>query len=147
MKFYSIRPLSNSRNQSSGPFYIEQHQYERTAAGQVQRALRLSPEDRELAKVIFFEMLHSPLSMEQEDKQAMEFRAVLCPILKEGIKNHELKGQMEPESLSSLLVSIYFQTVMNWLSFPGQVLDPVAVFMYHFEMVWERIGSSQKGGS
>lgn len=57
----------------------------------------------------------------------------------------ELKGHMSPESLSSLLVSIYFQTVISWLSFPDQVQNPVSIFLDRFEMIREGIGVQQKG--
>ncbi|WP_283772072.1 TetR/AcrR family transcriptional regulator C-terminal domain-containing protein [Paenibacillus sp. J31TS4] len=103
-------------------------------------------DNRDLAKVVYFELFRSQMLMEQEGKQVKAFQAALLPIMKEGIALKELKGHMDPESLSSLLISIYFQTVMNWLSFPDQVQNPVSMFLDQFEMVWEGIGVSKKGG-
>lgn len=102
-------------------------------------------ENRDLVKVVYYELFHSQTIMEQEGNQVKEFQAALVPIIKEGITNHELKGHMNPESLSSLVISIYFQTVMNWLSFPDQVQNPVSMFLDQFEMVWEGIGVDKKG--
>lgn len=74
--------------------------------------------NRDLAKVFYFELFHSPVLMEQEGKQVKDFQAALIPIMEEGMVKKELKGHMKPESLSSLLISVYFQTVISWLSFP-----------------------------
>lgn len=104
-------------------------------------------ENRDLVKVVYFELFHSQMIMEQEGKQVKDFQAALIPIMKEGITINELKGNMNPESLSSLVISIYFQTVMKWLSFPDQVQNPVSIFLDQFEMVWEGIGVSKKGES
>lgn len=102
-------------------------------------------ENRDLVKVVYFELFHSPMLMEQEGKQVKDFQAALIPIMKEGIAKKELKEHMNPEGLSSLVISIYFQTVISWLSFPDQVQNPVSTFLEQFEMVWEGIGVSQKG--
>jgi AcrR family transcriptional regulator len=97
-------------------------------------------ENQELAKVLFFEMLRSPQILEQENGKILEFQNALLPIVKEGIANQEIKGSMDPESLSSLFISIYFQSVINWLASPVKVKDPVSVFTTQFKMVWEGIG-------
>lgn len=101
--------------------------------------------NRDLAKVFYFELFHSPVLMEQEGKKVKDFQAALVPIMEEGMAKKELKGHMKPESLSSLLISVYFQTVISWLSFPDQVENPFSVFLDRFEMIWEGIGVQQKG--
>lgn len=101
--------------------------------------------NRDLAKVFYFELFHSPVLMEQEGKKVKDFQAALVPIMEEGMAKKELNGQMKPESLSSLLISVYFQTVISWLSFPDQVENPLSVFLDGFEMIWEGIGVQQKG--
>lgn len=101
--------------------------------------------NRDLAKVFYFELFHSPVLMEQEGKKVKDFQAALVPIMEEGMAKKELNGHMKPESLSSLLISVYFQTVISWLSFPDQVENPFSVFLDRFEMIWEGIGVQQKG--
>ncbi|MEK4358107.1 hypothetical protein NYE48_13710 [Paenibacillus sp. FSL M7-1455] len=101
--------------------------------------------NRDLAKVFYFELFHSPVLMEQEGKKVKDFQAALVPIMEEGMAKKELNGQMKPESLSSLLISVYFKTVISWLSFPDQVENPLSVFLDGFEMIWEGIGVQQKG--
>jgi AcrR family transcriptional regulator len=102
-------------------------------------------ENRDSVKVVYFELFHSPMIMEQDGKQVKDFQAELVPIMKEGITKNELKAHMNPEILSSLVISIYFQTVINWLSFSDQVQNPVSIFLDQFEMVWEGIGVNKKG--
>lgn len=57
----------------------------------------------------------------------------------------ELIGHMKPESLSPLMIPIYFQTVISCLSFLGQVESPLSVFLDRFELIREGIGVQQKG--
>ncbi|MCJ8011835.1 TetR/AcrR family transcriptional regulator [Paenibacillus sp. KQZ6P-2] len=101
-------------------------------------------ENRDLVKVFFFELIHSQMFMEQEGKQIKDFQTALSPIMKEGIIKNELKSHMNPEKLSFLMISIYFQTVIQWLTFPDQDQDLVSMFFDQFEMIWEGIGVNKE---
>ncbi|MEI0737648.1 hypothetical protein VQ056_14890 [Paenibacillus sp. JTLBN-2024] len=41
--------------------------------------------NRDLAKVVYFELFHSPVLMELEGKQVKDFQAALVPIMEEGM--------------------------------------------------------------
>jgi len=102
--------------------------------------------NRGLVKVMLMELLRSEMMLAQEANQVRRFEQLLVPIMEEAAANKAIKAHLDPAQAASLLVSIYFQTVITWLSFPGSEEDPVNRFMAQLEMVWEGIGRSEYGG-
>lgn len=100
-------------------------------------------ENRNLVKIVMFELIRSQVMLEQESAQIQKFQFALTHVIKEGIERGEMKESVEPTGVADTMVALYFQTVMSWLSLPNdQRQNLLSMFLRHFEILWEGIGNT-----
>ncbi|OPH51169.1 TetR family transcriptional regulator [Paenibacillus ferrarius] len=85
------------------------------------------------------EMMRSMLLMREELNLVKKFQDVLMSILEEAKKSGQLSEHMDCADVASVLIGIYFHSIMIWVSTGEGIQRLETIFRPKFEVVWEGI--------
>ncbi|XOS92285.1 hypothetical protein ACLMAB_29270 [Brevibacillus laterosporus] len=96
-------------------------------------------EHPDLIRLIILELMRSTLHIQEEISVVQRFREAITSMLDDAQKSGQLSEQMITEDVASVLVGVYFNTLMVWLSSDEDVTGIETIFQRQFEVVWQGI--------
>ncbi|MBG9789689.1 TetR/AcrR family transcriptional regulator [Brevibacillus laterosporus] len=96
-------------------------------------------EHPDLIRLIILELMRSTLHIQEEISVVQRFREAITSMLDDAQKSGQLSEQMISEDVASVLVGVYFNTLMVWLSSDEDVTGIETIFQRQFEVVWQGI--------
>ncbi len=96
-------------------------------------------EHPDLIRLIILELMRSTLHIQEEISVVQRFREAITSMLDDAQKSGQLSEQMISEDVASVLVGVYFNTLMVWLSSDEDVTGIETIFQRQFEVVWQGV--------
>ncbi|WP_158638655.1 TetR/AcrR family transcriptional regulator [Metabacillus litoralis] len=94
-------------------------------------------ENSDLLKITLSETIRSALK--DESRNINLFTETLTALMEEAKTNKEINTRFESRVIASVLVGIYFNTLINW-SVSQDISDNIfPIFREQFEMIWEGV--------
>ncbi|WP_226669277.1 TetR/AcrR family transcriptional regulator [Metabacillus litoralis] len=94
-------------------------------------------ENSDLLKITLSETIRSALK--DESRNINLFTETLIALMEEAKTNKEINTRFESRVIASVLVGIYFNTLINW-SVSQDISDNIfPIFREQFEMIWEGV--------
>jgi AcrR family transcriptional regulator len=105
----------------------------------------LSPyaEHSELLKLTLSETLKSALVMQEESSNIKLFQETLSHIINQAKGGGQFQSQWEPDVIASVLVGIYFNTLISWSFIHTQEESITNLFQKQLDVVWGGIEVSR----
>ncbi|WP_088102830.1 TetR/AcrR family transcriptional regulator [Halalkalibacter urbisdiaboli] len=94
-------------------------------------------ENSDLLKLTLSETIRSALK--DESKNIILFKHTLSEMIEEAITNKTLSTRHDSITIASVLVGIYFNTLISWSISEDGSNDIVTIFENQFEVIWEGI--------
>jgi AcrR family transcriptional regulator len=100
-------------------------------------------EHSEIIRLTISEMMRSTLLMEEELQIIQNFQSSLTNLFEQAKQTGQLSTHFASEDVASVLVGIYFNALMVWVSTPQMDTAIMTIFTRHFELVWHGINSRE----
>lgn len=100
-------------------------------------------EHSEIIRLMISEMMRSTLLMGEELQIIQTFQTALTILFEQAQKNGQLSNQFACADVASVIIGIYFNTLMVWASTPQNDTDIEFIFVRQFEVVWQGIRSRE----
>lgn len=98
-------------------------------------------ENSDLLKLTLSETIRSALK--DESKNIELFKESIATLIDEAKTNKSIQTQFDSETIASVLVGIYFNTLIGWTIGQDESAYIAAIFEKQFEVVWEGIEQHQ----
>ncbi|WP_214483901.1 TetR/AcrR family transcriptional regulator [Bacillus sp. SM2101] len=99
-------------------------------------------ENTDLLKLTLSETIRSALK--DETRNIGFFKESLAELLEDAITNDMLPTHFSSKTIASVLIGIYFNTLISWSVNEGQSNDIFTIFQDQFEVVWQGIDGGSK---
>ncbi|CAN7483495.1 TetR/AcrR family transcriptional regulator [Paenibacillus sp. LjRoot153] len=96
-------------------------------------------EHSDLLKLTLSETMKSALLMKEESPNIVIFQQTLCQIINEAKDLHAFQTRWESSIIASVLVGIYFNTLLSWAMIQSQGEDLTVMFHKQMDVIWEGI--------
>lgn len=96
-------------------------------------------EHSDLLKLTLSETMKSALLMKDESPNIVIFQQTLSQIINEAKDLHAFQTRWESSLIASVLVGIYFNTLLSWSLMQSQGEDIVVMFQKQLDVIWEGI--------
>lgn len=93
----------------------------------------------ELFKLTLSETMKSALLMQEESPNIVLFQQSLCKIINDAKDSHGFQTRWESSIIASVLVGIYFHTLLSWAMIQSQGEDLTVMFNKQMDVIWEGI--------
>ncbi|CAN7534986.1 TetR/AcrR family transcriptional regulator [Paenibacillus sp. LjRoot56] len=93
----------------------------------------------ELLKLTLSETMKSALLMKEESPNILIFQQTLCQIINEAKDLHAFQTRWESSIIASVLVGIYFNSLLSWAMIQSQGEDLTVMFNKQMDVIWEGI--------
>ncbi|KGR77184.1 TetR/AcrR family transcriptional regulator [Ureibacillus sinduriensis] len=94
-------------------------------------------ENSDLLKLALSETIRSALK--DESKNIDLFKESIALLIDEAKTNKSIQSRFDSETIASVLVGIYFNTLIGWSMGQDESASIVAIFERQYEVVWEGI--------
>jgi AcrR family transcriptional regulator len=95
----------------------------------------------ELMKYLLVEMVKSAIIINEESKSIKMLQDTLALLIREAKSQKQFTSKWDPELISSVIIGVYFQTLMNWTILQKGEQDIFTVFQAQYNLIWEGIKS------
>jgi AcrR family transcriptional regulator len=95
----------------------------------------------ELMKYLLVEMVKSAIIINEESKSIKILQDTLALLIKEAKSQKQFTSKWDSELISSVIIGVYFQTLMNWTILQKGEQDIFTVFQAQYNLIWEGIKS------
>jgi AcrR family transcriptional regulator len=95
----------------------------------------------ELMKYLLVEMVKSAIIINEESKSIKILQNTLALLIREAKSQKQFTSKWDPELISSVIIGVYFQTLMNWTILQKGEQDIFTVFQAQYNLIWEGIKS------
>lgn len=92
-----------------------------------------------LMKYLLVEMIKSSVFVNEETRSMKVLQDSLTSLIEEEKRKNQFVSKWEADLISSSIVGVYFQTLMNWSVLQKEGLDLFALFQRQFSLIWEGI--------
>ncbi|MGM7683509.1 TetR/AcrR family transcriptional regulator [Cytobacillus sp. Hm23] len=99
-------------------------------------------ENTDLLKLTLSETIRSALK--DETRNIGLFKESLAELLEDAITNDMLPTHFSSKTIASVLIGIYFNTLISWSVNEGQSNDIFIIFQDQFEVAWQGIDGGSK---
>ncbi|WP_416148423.1 TetR/AcrR family transcriptional regulator [Salipaludibacillus sp. HK11] len=106
-----------------------------------QDILSVYVEGSDILKLSISETIRSALT--EESTNIDEFKKILTDVLNEAKQDKSLHSPFDSYTISTVLVGIYFNTLISWSMNTKEREDIVAIFHGQFDVVWQGIESQR----
>ncbi|AIG28003.1 transcriptional regulator, TetR family [Brevibacillus laterosporus LMG 15441] len=96
-------------------------------------------EHSDLIRLVILELMRSTLHIQEEMGVVQKFLEAIMSILDDAKKSGQLSEHMNTEDVAAVLMGIYFNSLMVWLSQEADVAEIENIFQRQFEIVWQGI--------
>ncbi|KRE56754.1 TetR/AcrR family transcriptional regulator [Paenibacillus sp. Soil750] len=93
----------------------------------------------DLLKLTLSETMKSALLMKEESPNILIFQQTLCQIINEAKDFHAFQTRWESSIIASVLVGIYFNSLLSWAMIQSQGEDLTVMFNKQMDVIWEGI--------
>ncbi|WP_205677331.1 TetR family transcriptional regulator [Aquibacillus halophilus] len=97
-----------------------------------------------LLKTAISETIRSAIVMKDESNNIVKLQSQIEKIIVEALEEKSFVSDRDPRVIASILVAIYFQSLVSWASTDMTVNDITRYFQEQFEVVWEGIENGEK---
>jgi AcrR family transcriptional regulator len=95
----------------------------------------------ELMKYLLVEMVKSAIIINEESKSIKILQDTLALLIREAKSQKQFTSKWDPELISSVIIGVYFQTLMNWTILQKGEQDIFTIFQAQYNLIWEGIKS------
>jgi AcrR family transcriptional regulator len=95
----------------------------------------------ELMKYLLVEMVKSAIIINEESKSIKILQNTLSLLIREAKSQKQFTSKWDPELISSVIIGVYFQTLMNWTILQKGEQSIFTVFQAQYNLIWEGIKS------
>lgn len=92
-----------------------------------------------LMKYLLVEMIKSAVFINEETRSMKVLQDSLTSLIEEAKGKNQFVSKWEADLISSSIIGVYFQTLMNWTVLQKEGLDLFALFQRQFNLIWEGI--------
>jgi AcrR family transcriptional regulator len=92
-----------------------------------------------LMKYLLVEMIKSAVFINEETRSMKVLQDSLTSLIEEAKGKKQFVSKWDADLISSSIIGVYFQTLMNWTVLPKEELDLFALFQRQFSLIWEGI--------
>ncbi|WP_088831213.1 TetR/AcrR family transcriptional regulator [Paenibacillus tyrfis] len=98
-------------------------------------------EQPDMVRLVVSEMMRADMFINAEMRIMERFRQALATLLEDAKDKEQLTTQAASEDIAAVLTSVYFNSLMIWLSAGTNAIQIETLFQRHFDIVWEGIRS------